>query len=102
VLERKAPPTFDVMVEIRDRDRVAVHLSVADTVDAILRGQAYNTQIRYRSANGMIEMYEEETDPEAVAMDASNAPSPFRYEHGFLRVWAFHQRSRQKPQPGLR
>ncbi|HEX2912037.1 MAG TPA: R3H domain-containing nucleic acid-binding protein [Chloroflexia bacterium] len=68
VLERKAPPTFDTMVEIRDRDRVAVHLSVADTVDAILRGQPYTTQIRYRNEKGEIETYEEEIDPEAVAV----------------------------------
>ena len=38
VLERKAPPTFDVLVEIVERDRVIVHRSVAETVDAILRG----------------------------------------------------------------
>ena len=40
VLERKAPPTFDVVVEIQDRDRVAVHADVAETVDALLRGDA--------------------------------------------------------------
>ena len=68
VLERKAPPTFDTMVEIRDRDRVAVHPSVADTVDAILRGQPYTTQIRYRTETGQIEMYEEENDPEGVSI----------------------------------
>jgi len=66
VLERKAPPTFDTMVEIRDRDRVAVHLSVADTVDAILRGQPYTTQIRYRNEHGEIENYEEEADIESM------------------------------------
>ncbi len=38
VLERKAPPTFDVIVEIVDRERVTVHADVADTVDAMLRG----------------------------------------------------------------
>ena len=38
VLERKAPPTFDVIVEIVDRERVAVHSDVADTIDAMLRG----------------------------------------------------------------
>ena len=38
VLERKAPPTFDVVVEIQDRDRVTVHPDVAETVDALLRG----------------------------------------------------------------
>lgn len=67
VLERKAPPTFDVMVEIRDRDRVAVHLNVADTVDAILRGAPYTTQIRYRTEDGRIEMYEEEVDFDQTA-----------------------------------
>lgn len=62
VLERKAPPTFDVMVEIRDRDRVAVHLNVAETVDAILRGQPVPTQIRFRNERGEIETYEEKED----------------------------------------
>ena len=38
VLERKAPPTFDVIVEIQDRERVTVHADVADTVDPMLRG----------------------------------------------------------------
>ena len=38
VLERKAPPTFDVIVEIQDRERVMVHADVAETVDAMLRG----------------------------------------------------------------
>src|SRR5438876_5765185 len=38
VLERKAPPTFDVVVEIVERDNVIVHGDVAETVDAILRG----------------------------------------------------------------
>ncbi len=38
VLERKAPPTFDVIVEIQDRERVMVHADVSETVDAMLRG----------------------------------------------------------------
>lgn len=76
VLERKAPPTFDTMVEIRDRDRVAVHLSVADTVDAILRGQPYTTQIRYRNENGEIETYEEENDIESVVVGNNQQPAP--------------------------
>lgn len=74
VLERKAPPTFDVMVEIRERDRLAVHLSVADTVDAILRGQLYTTQIRFRNEKGEIEVYEEENDPEVGPGQPGQAP----------------------------
>ena len=38
VLERRAPPTFDMLVEIQSWDRVAVHQEVAGTVDALLRG----------------------------------------------------------------
>src|SRR5215471_7018891 len=33
VLERKAPPTFDVLIEIQDRDRVAIHMPLTDVVD---------------------------------------------------------------------
>jgi len=39
VLERKAPPTFDVVVEQQDRANILVHASVADAVDALLRGE---------------------------------------------------------------
>jgi stage III sporulation protein SpoIIIAA len=48
VLERKAPPTFDVVVEIQSRDRVMVHPDVADTVDALLRGDPIAPEMRWR------------------------------------------------------
>lgn len=54
ILERKAPPTFGVMVELISRDEVAVHTDVAATVDAILRGQAPRTEVRHRDADGQI------------------------------------------------
>jgi hypothetical protein len=53
VLERKAPPTFDVVVEIADRDRVAVHADVAETVDALLRGDALAPEVRWRDEGGV-------------------------------------------------
>ncbi len=53
VLERKAPPTFDVIVEIQDRDRVMVHTDVADTVDALLRGEALAPELRWRDEAGV-------------------------------------------------
>jgi hypothetical protein len=40
VLERKAPPTFEVVVEIQERDRYTVHEDVAAVVDRVLRGGA--------------------------------------------------------------
>jgi len=46
VLERKSTPTFDVIVEIQDRYRVAVHPDVTEAADASLRGQDTATEIR--------------------------------------------------------
>ena len=52
ILERKAPPTFDVVVEIRSRQEVAIHADVARTVDVLLRGAALRPQIRRISNEG--------------------------------------------------
>ncbi|HLE59670.1 MAG TPA: R3H domain-containing nucleic acid-binding protein [Candidatus Limnocylindria bacterium] len=49
VLERKAPPTFDVVVEIVERDSVIVHRNVAETIDAILRGHMVPPEARWRA-----------------------------------------------------
>ncbi|HET6746263.1 MAG TPA: R3H domain-containing nucleic acid-binding protein [Candidatus Limnocylindria bacterium] len=51
VLERKAPPTFDVVVEIVERDSVIVHRNVAETVDAILRGHMIPPESRWREGS---------------------------------------------------
>jgi len=53
VLERKAPPTFDVVIEIQDRERVLVHGDVADTVDALLRGDPIAPELRWRDEEGV-------------------------------------------------
>ncbi len=52
VLERRAPPTFDVLVEIQDRQRLQVHTNVAEAVDALLRRGMAEAEIRYRDKNG--------------------------------------------------
>jgi len=53
VLERKAPPTFDVIIEIIDRERVTVHADVADTVDSMLRGDQVAAELRWRDEEGV-------------------------------------------------
>src|SRR5881227_1849347 len=53
VLERKAPPTFDVVIEIQDRDRVLVHPDVGDTVDNLLRGDPVSPELRWRDEGGV-------------------------------------------------
>jgi stage III sporulation protein SpoIIIAA len=54
ILERKAPPTFDVLVEIQTWDKVAVHADVARTVDAVLRGRPVTPEIRELSESGTV------------------------------------------------
>lgn len=70
ILERKAPPTFSVMVEIVERDEVIVHKNVAATVDALLRGAPPKSERRKRNADGTISSTaseDERRDPRAKA-----------------------------------
>ncbi len=54
VLERRSPPTFDVLIEIQTRERITVHADVAASVDALLRGRELNPEQRYRDGAGDI------------------------------------------------
>ena len=56
ILERKAPPTFSVMVELRERDQVAVYHDVAAMVDATLRNQTVEPEVRKRLDDGGYEI----------------------------------------------
>ena len=61
VLERKAPPTFDVLIEIQHKDRLAIHRDVADAVDHMLRGFIPSTEIRERSPDGEVTITQPKT-----------------------------------------
>jgi stage III sporulation protein SpoIIIAA len=54
VLERRSPPTFDVLIEIQTRDRLAIHPDVAASVDSMLRGYPLQPEIRSRDEFGEI------------------------------------------------
>jgi hypothetical protein len=56
VLERRAAPTFDVLIEIQDRERLAVHRDVAAAVDAMLRGRPLAPELRFRDEQGEIQI----------------------------------------------
>jgi stage III sporulation protein SpoIIIAA len=62
VLERKSPPTFDIVVEIQERDRVAIHPDVGEAVDTLLRNQPAPCETRRIDENG--EIHIEKTVPE--------------------------------------
>jgi stage III sporulation protein SpoIIIAA len=46
ILERVSSPTFDILVEIQERDKVAIHPDVATAVDSILRGEPQELEVR--------------------------------------------------------
>ena len=54
VLERKAPPTFEALVEIQSFTRVAVHSDLDATVDALLRGESVAAEIREVDDDGAV------------------------------------------------
>jgi stage III sporulation protein SpoIIIAA len=56
VLERRAPPTFDVLIEIQNRDRFAIHMDIMAAVDALLRGFPLPAEIRMRDEDGQIKI----------------------------------------------
>ena len=76
VLERKAPPTFDVVVEIQSWEQVAVHDGVAQVVDQWLRGYPITPVIRSLDADG--EVMEQQGDPRPN----SNPPAPWAQDLG--------------------
>lgn len=85
VLERKAPPTFDIAVEMLERQRWVVHEHVAETIDSLLRGRQPNPQVRTISETGKVTITHElsSADFSGAARKTSSSPSLDRRD-GFL------------------
>ncbi|HEY3266988.1 MAG TPA: R3H domain-containing nucleic acid-binding protein [Armatimonadota bacterium] len=85
VLERKAPPTFDVVIEIIEVDKLAIHHDVQTTVDRMLRGAAPRPEIRVRKGSGEVEVVQkEETGPGATgaSFPSRGVDGPASSRHG--------------------
>jgi len=97
ILERRAPPTFDVLIEIQDRQRLIIHDSVAESVDGLLRGRPPQAELRYRDATG--EIHVERAAPHSLKQretrqpEAGVSPAPPRVqaskEHKPVRVFPY-------------
>ena len=72
VLERKAPPTFPIAVEMLERERWVVHDNVADTVDQLLRGHTPNPQTRAVNEQG--EVVITQAPPETKKLEIRSVP----------------------------
>ena len=67
VLERRAPPTFDSLVEIQSFERVAVHDDIGATVDKLLRGFDAEAEVRTLGESGDVAAVERlPVSPQAV------------------------------------
>ncbi len=66
VLERRAPPTFDVLIELQERTLLHIHHDVALAVDMLLRGRPLLPEIRQRGADGQISITKAPEPPEAA------------------------------------
>ncbi len=88
VLERKAPPTFDVVIEIQEKDCLAVHHNVAQVVDRFLRGSAPHPEIRTRTPEGEVRISGTRAEPVPAAPAATDgqAPSP---PHKIVRIYPY-------------
>ncbi|NJK37369.1 MAG: AAA family ATPase [Oscillatoriales cyanobacterium RM2_1_1] len=75
VLERKAPPTFGIAIEMLERDRWAVHESVATTIDNLLRGIPPTLQIRTMDDAGEVQVSQERYPTEVDALRTSDPKS---------------------------
>lgn len=63
VLERKAPPTFDNLVEIQHRNRLAIYRDCANVVDRFLAEASLHPEIRIRESDGKVQIREGLQDP---------------------------------------
>jgi stage III sporulation protein SpoIIIAA len=61
ILERTSSPTFDIVVEIQDWDKVAIRPDVGEAVDALLRGTPIPTEVRWLDESGEVQSRKEES-----------------------------------------
>src|SRR5438132_7204297 len=85
ILERRAPPTFNMLVEIQSFSQVSVHRSVAEVVDSILRGYEVPPESRQLDPEGNVRQAQE-TRSLAREQPGTTAPAPGSRER---RIYPF-------------
>jgi len=93
VPERRSPPTFDVVIEIQTRDRLAVNYDVSEAVDALLRGYPLPPEIRTRGTDGEIQI--EKSSP------AATNHKPVQSQGGFRRMANGGPKRQRQPSKGI-
>lgn len=70
ILERKAPPTFDIAIEMLERQRWTVHDDVSASVDALLRGRVPAPQERSVGDDGEVKITQPKPQPLGTELDS--------------------------------
>ncbi|PWH14767.1 MAG: AAA family ATPase [Anaerolineae bacterium] len=97
VLERRAPPTFDVLVEIQNRDQFAIHMDVTAAVDSFLRGYPLPAELRTRDSDGKIRI------EKAPQVEIRRSPFEARQLRGDVRTTRSETRAETRsPNPEAR
>ncbi|PSP26417.1 MAG: single-stranded DNA-binding protein [Cyanobacteria bacterium SW_8_48_13] len=81
VLERKAPPTFEIAVEMLERQRWVVHEDVAETIDQMLRGREPEPQVRTVNEQGEVSVTRE-LPSTSTSLSNPAQPRPLMGENG--------------------
>src|SRR3989338_1657040 len=89
ILERKAPPTFDIAIEIRERDMFAIYQDAAKAVDGSLRGRPLQPEIRVRTAGGKIEVKQAATKTMPEPSEAELEEAKKEKGQGPVRLYPF-------------
>ena len=64
VLERKAYPAFEILIEINQQNSWTIHEDVKTSIDFLLRGDSFLEQIRFFSLPEKIKILSERTQPQ--------------------------------------
>jgi stage III sporulation protein SpoIIIAA len=104
VLERKSPPTFDVLVEQEERHLVGIHHNVAASVDMALRGDTPAREMRERKPDGSVRRWTEHVQrnarADAVGLPTRDAPISYDVEREAPRDAAPRRRNGRSPLAG--
>ena len=87
ILERISSPTFDILVEIQERDKVAIREDVATSVDSILRGEPQTLEVRRLNEPG--EVVTEYVKPATDVRPPARGRPEMRNEAGAPRLYLY-------------
>ncbi len=99
VLERRAPPSFDVLVEIQGWSRVALHPDVAEVVDQLLRGFTVTPEFRTMDKDSNVHRARSQR---SASLTQQNGSAAGRFESQpdfFVQRASVRQRSPNEPEP---